>query len=59
MNWGLEDFLAAAALLLAAGAGVAWALRRFQSRGARTAAVAGVVLAVMLVWAELAVGIFH
>lgn len=59
MNWGLEDFVAAAALLLAAGAGTAWALRRFERRGARTAAVAVILLAVALVWAELAVGIFH
>ena len=59
MNWGLEDFLAAGALLFTAGVLVVLALRSFQRPGQRAMAVAAVILLLALVWAELAVGIFH
>ncbi|MGC1271114.1 MAG: hypothetical protein WA842_11035 [Croceibacterium sp.] len=58
MNWGPGDFLAFAGLLLGAGAGLELTL---SSRGSpmRRAIAAGAVLALaLLVWAELAVGIF-
>ena len=50
---------AAAALLLAAGSGVVLVLHRISGKIARAAAVAAIVLALALVWAELAVGLFH
>jgi uncharacterized membrane protein YfcA len=57
MNWGPEDFLAAALLLGGAAVGVELALR--LPRRLRLP-VAGLVLAAMLlIWAELAVGIWH
>ena len=59
MNWGAEDFLAAFVLLGGAGVGV-WAVRRFApSPALRLIGYAFVLAALLLIWAELAVGIFH
>lgn len=58
MNWGKEDFLAAAVLIGGAGLGIELAVRMIKSRSAMFAAIAGVLLAMLIVWAELAVGIF-
>lgn len=57
VDWGPGDFLAAGALL--AGAGFAWVgvARCVRAPGRRALMKAGVVLALLLVWAELAVGI--
>ncbi|WP_207759190.1 hypothetical protein [Sandarakinorhabdus cyanobacteriorum] len=58
VNWGPEDFVAAALLLGITGLGleVAAALprRSWRRRGAIIT-----LAALLLVWAELAVGIFH
>jgi hypothetical protein len=58
VNWGPEDFLAAALLLGLTGLGleVTAALPRRRWRG-RAAVIT--IAALFLVWAELAVGIFH
>ena len=59
MNWGAEDFLAAAILLTGAGVGV-WTVRRFApTAGLRLIGYALLLTALLLIWAELAVGIFH
>ncbi len=59
MNWGIEDFIAAAILLGAAALGV-WAVRRFAHDGGVRLLGYGVVIATLvIIWAELAVGIFH
>ncbi len=59
MNWGAEDFAAAATLLCGAALGV-WAVRRFAPNRISHLIGYGVVLAALvLIWAELAVGIFH
>lgn len=57
VDWGPGDFLAAGALL--AGAGIAWVgvSRRVRAPGRRVLMKAGVALVLLLVWAELAVGI--
>lgn len=57
VNWGPGDFLVAGMLL--AGAGLAWVgvSRRVRAPGRRIVLKAGVALALLLVWAELAVGI--
>lgn len=57
MAWGWEDFAAAGALVFSAG--VAWALlaRLSRSRRQRLALGAVVGLVMLLVWAELAVGL--
>ena len=58
VNWGVLDFAVAGALL--AGIGSLYVLLTRQLRGAaqRRAIGGGLLLALMLVWAELAVGIF-
>ena len=59
MNWGAEDFIAAAILLGGAMAGV-WAVRRYAPNPTmRLIGYALVLAALLLIWAELAVGIFH
>lgn len=59
MNWGIEDIIAAAILLGGALLGVL-AVRRFASNGnARLMGYAMVIAALVFIWAELAVGIFH
>ena len=57
--WGPGDFGAGFVLLFAAGMGCAIALRGISNGPRRVLAVAAVVLAAALVWAELAVGILR
>ncbi|HEX2545750.1 MAG TPA: hypothetical protein VHL79_12770 [Ramlibacter sp.] len=59
VSWGPIDFLAAGALIFLAGAAIVVARRRIAQPARRLMAVAGIVLALLLVWAELAVGLFH
>lgn len=59
VDWTGSDFVAAAILL--GGTGTAWVLLSRLVRGARERTLLGLVLlgALLTVWAELAVGIFH
>jgi hypothetical protein len=59
VNWGPEDFLAAAAMLLGASFAYVIAARVLHTRRQRLMAGAGVMMVLLTVWAELAVGIFH
>ena len=58
MNWGIEDFAAAAVIL----AGVAvWLIIVFATVGtqpARAVLAGGVILGAATIWAHLAVGVF-
>ena len=58
VNWTLSDFVIAGVLL--AGTGLAYVLTTMKMSNARSRTVIGIVLALALavVWAELAVGIF-
>lgn len=58
VNWGPEDFLAAALLIGLAGLGFELAARLSRGRAVRWIVAGAVLLGVLLVWAELAVGIF-
>ncbi|MGD9564151.1 MAG: hypothetical protein AB7F88_18340 [Pyrinomonadaceae bacterium] len=58
VNWKPLDFVAAGVLLVGAGLTCELALRLIKKRGFRIAACAIVLLALLVVWAELAVGIF-
>lgn len=58
VNWGPGDFVAAAGLLSLTGLGLELAARAQMSRRAKLAASGLVVLALLVVWAELAVGLF-
>ncbi|MBB4004667.1 hypothetical protein GGR03_003762 [Aurantimonas endophytica] len=58
MNWGLEDFAAAAALLGGAGVSLVVVFESMPGLLPRVL-LAGVVLAITLaIWAHLAVGLF-
>lgn len=57
VNWGLEDFIAAALLMAGAGLGLEVAARLPARR--QLLAGAGVIGIMLLIWAELAVGILH
>jgi hypothetical protein len=58
VTWGAEDFAAAALLLGSVGLAFEAAVRVVRSTGARVAVGATLLAALLLVWAELAVGIF-
>ncbi|MGX9116842.1 hypothetical protein ACWTU6_09115 [Mesorhizobium sp. BHbsci] len=57
MNWGIEDFAAAAALLGAAWIGIALVRRNVHGAVLRPILLVGVVIVVLAIWAHLAVGI--
>lgn len=58
VNWSAGDFLVAAILLTGAGLGIELVLRMVGSRRNRLIICAFILLLLLLVWAELAVGIF-
>jgi hypothetical protein len=57
MNWGLEDFLAAALLLGGFGLAFEVAVRVTRSTVSRLLIGAVLVTALLVIWAELAVGL--
>ena len=57
MNWGVEDFIAAAVIIVLTATGIALVRRTARSGVVRVALVILVVAAAMAVWAQLAVGI--
>lgn len=59
VSWGAGDFLVAGALLFAAGTATVAALSRFKRFAPRVAAVAAIAAGLVVVWAELAVGLFR
>lgn len=59
MNWGPGDFIVAAGLLLLSSFAYVMAARTLTSRRQRVLAGAGVGVVLLMIWAELAVGIFH
>jgi hypothetical protein len=58
VRWDLEDFLLAGGLIFGAGAGMALVARYTKRTGLRVAIMGTIALALVVVWAELAVGIF-
>ena len=58
VNWGLADFVIAGALLLTTGLLVELAIRKVKNPSYRTAIIAGIIVILLLMWVELAVGIF-
>jgi len=58
VNWGPVDFAVAAVLLLGAGFACELVLRLVKGWGYRLAALGLVLLILLAVWAELAVGVF-
>jgi hypothetical protein len=58
VRWGIEDFVVAAILLFGTGAGMVLVARHVKHAGHRVALIGLLALALAVVWAELAVGIF-
>ena len=59
VNWGPGDFLAGGALLAGTGLAYVLAKRRIAGRPGRLLLGGLLALGLLLVWAELAVGIVH
>lgn len=58
-NWKLGDFVVMGLLIFGTGLAIDFALRKLTSRNHRIAAIAAIVLLFLLIWADLAVGIFN
>ena len=58
VNWSLFDFIIAAVLLLGSGLLIEFVLRTIKSKQFRIILCIVILLALFLIWAELAVGIF-
>lgn len=57
VNWGPEDFIAAGVLLLGTGLACEFVLRKVKKFEHRIALCAAVLLALVIIWIELAVGL--
>ncbi|AOE50322.1 hypothetical protein [Kangiella sediminilitoris] len=57
VNWGLYDFLLMAALLIVTGVAIELAIRMTVQNRYRAAIIFAILLAFLMIWAELAVGI--
>ena len=58
VNWKLDDFIAAGVLLLGTGLMCELVLRRVKKVKHRILICTGLLVALLLIWTELAVGIF-
>ncbi|MFZ9311542.1 MAG: hypothetical protein ACO24O_08590 [Arenimonas sp.] len=59
VSWTAQDFIAASVLLFGAGACIAFVLKFVSSRLYRWLLVGLIALILLVIWADLAVGIFH
>jgi uncharacterized membrane protein YecN with MAPEG domain len=59
VNWSIFDFLVMGILLLFVGVLFEFVLRKVPSKKNRIALVATIIIAFLILWAELAVGIFN
>jgi len=58
VNWALSDFVIAGILLLGTGLIIEFVIRRVKTKENRIALIAVTVAVLLLIWVELAVGIF-
>ena len=58
MNWNLFDFVVMGSLLLGTGLMCELVVRKVKNKDYRIGILAVIVVALFLIWAELAVGIF-
>lgn len=58
VNWGLFDFIVAGVLLLGTGLLCELVMRKVHKTDHRIAICAAILITLLLIWAELAVGIF-
>ncbi|MFA6307465.1 MAG: hypothetical protein WCS88_02150 [Patescibacteria group bacterium] len=59
VNWSLTDFVVMGALLFGTGLGINFALNKLSNPEYRVIVVTIIVLIFLLIWVELAVGIFN
>lgn len=57
VNWSFFDFVVAGILLLGTGLAIEFVTRKVKNKDYRLGLLAVIVLALFLIWAELAVGI--
>ena len=58
VNWSLFDFVVAGVLLLGTGLLCEFVMRKVKNKDYRLGILAVILVALFLIWAELAVGIF-
>ncbi|TCD10599.1 hypothetical protein EZ449_09650 [Pedobacter frigidisoli] len=58
VNWTLSDFVVMGILLLSTGLAIELVMRNLKTGTSRTILLVIILLALFLIWAELAVGIF-
>ncbi|WP_316850781.1 hypothetical protein [Pedobacter agri] len=58
VNWTTEDFVAAGILLLSTGLAIELVIRNIKTGTSRTITLIIILIALFLIWAEMAVGIF-
>jgi len=58
VNWTLLDFVVAGVLLIGTGLMCGFVMRKTNKIGYRVAVCAAILVVLLLIWAELAVGIF-
>jgi hypothetical protein len=58
VQWDLRDFVAAGILLLSTGLAIELVIRNMKTGTSRTVVLIVILLALFLIWAEMAVGIF-
>ena len=58
VDWDLADFIIAAALLISAGLSYEFIAKKMNTTSKRVAVSIVIVILLILIWAELAVGIF-
>ena len=58
VNWTVSDFIVAGVLLLGTGLACELVLRKVKKASYRIAICAAILVALLLIWIELAVGIF-
>ena len=59
VRWTPSDFLVAAILLYGTATACYFALRQIKSKNTALAVCGAIVLCLVIIWVELAVGIFH
>ncbi|MFN3850533.1 MAG: hypothetical protein ACK4NY_13945 [Spirosomataceae bacterium] len=57
VKWSISDFIIAGCLLFGTGAAIEFTLRKIKQLNYQVLAVAAILLVLLLIWAELAVGI--
>ena len=58
VNWSLSDFVIMGILLLLLGIAIDYTIRKFSSPQKRVLLVSLIIIVFLLIWAELAVGVF-